>query len=283
MKHAYLIMAHNQFLTLKELVSVLDDSRNDIYVHFDRKVKTLPTLETRHSRLVILDERVDVVWGDVSQIQAEYDLYRAAFEPGKYSYYHLISGVHFPLMSNDDLHQWFDACHGACILREVPLPEEEIQMRFGRYHFFLKHLISRNRFVNKAYHLGWQGALKLQKVLGIRRDTSFIKGKASQWCSLNEEAVSLLLTQEKTALERFRRTFCCDEFFVRSVIEDTGIPILFDNRICHVEFVNTTPKQFTEADYPMLAASGALFFRKMNDANLGLARIIERNFQPKSV
>ena len=34
MKHAYLIMAHNQFLTLKELVSVLDDSRNDIYVHF---------------------------------------------------------------------------------------------------------------------------------------------------------------------------------------------------------------------------------------------------------
>ena len=206
MKHAYLIMAHNQFLTLKELVSVLDDSRNDIYVHFDRKVKTLPTLETRHSRLVILDERVDVVWGDVSQIQAEYALYRAAFEPGKYSYYHLISGVHFPLMSNDDLHQWFDDRHGACILREVPLPEEEIQMRFGRYHFFLKHLISRNRFVNKAYHLGWRGALKLQKVLGIRRDTSFIKGKASQWCSLNEEAVSLLLAQEKTALKRFRRT-----------------------------------------------------------------------------
>ena len=101
--------------------------------------------------------------------------------------------------------------------------------------------------------------------------------------ALSLSIASPLLAQEKTALKRFRRTFCCDEFFVRSVIEDTGIPILFDKRICHVEFVHTTPKQFTEADYPMLAASGALFFRKMNDANLGLARIIERNFQSKSV
>lgn len=279
MKHAYLIMAHNQFLTLKELVSVLDDERNDLYIHFDRKVKGLPVLQTRHSRLVILNDRVDVIWGDVSQIKAEYALYKAAFAPSRYSYYHLISGVHFPLMSNDDLHHWFDACDGACILREVPLPEEEIQMRFGLHHFFLKHLISRNRFVNKTYHLGWRLVLKLQKKLGLRRDTSFIRGKASQWCSLNEEAVRILLDNEKVALKRFRHSFCCDEFFVRSFIEDAGISILFDKRICYVDFVNTTPKLFTQEDYPTLAASGALFFRKMSDANLSLAKTIEQHFK----
>ena len=36
-KHAYLIMCHNNLEVLKTLVSLLDDSRNDIYIHIDRK------------------------------------------------------------------------------------------------------------------------------------------------------------------------------------------------------------------------------------------------------
>lgn len=278
MKHAYLIMAHNQFLTLSELISVLDDSRNDIYIHFDRKVKDLPTLQTKYSRLVILNDRVDVIWGDVSQIKAEYALFKAAFSPECYSYYHLISGVHFPLMSNDRLHNWFDRQDGACVLREVPLTDEEIQMRFGKYHFFMKHLISRNKFLNKAYHFGWRGVLKIQKVLGIKRDISFIQGKASQWCSLNENAVKLLLSNEKEAMHRFRRTFCCDEFFVRSFIDNTDIPVVYDDRICYVDFVNTTPRIFTEKDYSELTGTGALFFRKLTDKNLALAKKLENSF-----
>ena len=275
MKHAYLIMAHNQFLSLKELVSALDDARNDIYIHFDKKVKLLPDISTRFSKLVILNKRVNVIWGDVSQIKAEYALYKAAFQGGKYSYYHLISGTHFPLRSNDALHIWFDERKGACILREAPLSEEEIHMRFGLYHFFLKHLVSKNRFVNKAYHLGWKAVLRMQKVIGIKRDTSFIQGKASQWCSLNEDAVRLLLDQEENAVRKFRRSFCCDEFFVRSILEGSGIPLIYDDSICYVDFVNTTPKIFSEGDYVTLTTSGALFFRKISDAKIGLPRMIK--------
>ena len=275
-KHAYLIMAHNQFLSLQELVSVLDDARNDIYLHFDKKVKVLPAIRTCYSKLVVVKERINVIWGDVSQIKAEYALFKASFQKETYSYYHLISGVHFPLMSNDDLHRWFAACNDACVLRRVSVPEGEIPMRFGMYHFFLKHLVSKNRFINKAYHLGWRSALRIQKGLGIQRDTSFIRGKASQWCSLSENAVRLLLSSEKKALKLFRRSFCCDEYFVRAFIEDNAIPIVYDNRICYVEFVNTTPKQFSEDDFETLMSSGALFFRKMSDTHLGLASKIEQ-------
>ena len=290
MKHAYLIMAHDQFYALKELVSVLDDPRNDIFIHFDKKVKNIPedallSRKKGNGKLVVLGpkKRINVIWGDVSQIKAEYALLRCAYEFGekwgKYDYYHIISGTHFPLKSNDELHRWFDSCNGACVLRPVPLEEEEIQMRFGLYHFFMKHLISKNKFVNKAYHLGWRAMLSIQKRLGIKRDTSFIKGKASQWCSLNEEAVSLLLKNEKIALKQFRRSFCCDEFFVRSLIEDSGIPIIYDDRICYVDFVWTTPKYFTEGDFQMLMETGALFFRKMSDSNLGLAKMIEQRIK----
>ena len=258
---------------------MLDDPRNDIYIHFDKIVKVFPEISTRFSKLEVLKNRVNVIWGDVSQIRAEYALFRASFQKGKYTYYHLISGTHFPLKSNDDLHRWFDSCNGACVLRQVPLDEEEIQMRFGLYHFFMRHLISKNKFVNKAYHLGWRAMLSIQKRLGIKRDTSFIKGKASQWCSLNEDAVSLLLKNEKIAEKQFRRSFCCDEFFVCSMIEDSGIPIIYDNRICYVDFVWTTPKYFTEDDFQMLMDTGAFFFRKMSDSNLGLAKKIEQRIK----
>lgn len=36
-KHAYMIIAHNEFDLLEILVRLLDDPRNDIYVHIDAK------------------------------------------------------------------------------------------------------------------------------------------------------------------------------------------------------------------------------------------------------
>ena len=35
MKHAYLILAHNEFVILERLIQAIDDERNDIYIHFD--------------------------------------------------------------------------------------------------------------------------------------------------------------------------------------------------------------------------------------------------------
>ena len=34
-KHAYLIMAHNNPYILKKLLNLIDDKRNDIYLHID--------------------------------------------------------------------------------------------------------------------------------------------------------------------------------------------------------------------------------------------------------
>ena len=40
MKHAYLIIAHNEFELLKLLIDRIDDARNDIYIHIDQKTNT---------------------------------------------------------------------------------------------------------------------------------------------------------------------------------------------------------------------------------------------------
>ena len=38
-KHAYLLLTHQYSKVLEVLVRMIDDERNDIYVHIDKKVK----------------------------------------------------------------------------------------------------------------------------------------------------------------------------------------------------------------------------------------------------
>lgn len=45
-KHAYLILAHSQFNLLKKLMLLLDDERNDIYLHIDSKVKDISVIKS---------------------------------------------------------------------------------------------------------------------------------------------------------------------------------------------------------------------------------------------
>lgn len=38
-KHAYLIIEHKDNFVLETLIELLDDSRNDIFIHIDKKTK----------------------------------------------------------------------------------------------------------------------------------------------------------------------------------------------------------------------------------------------------
>lgn len=63
MKHAYLIIAHHEFEILAKLLQALDDERNDIFIHFDRKVRRYPSFATEYANLFVLQNRIDVRWG----------------------------------------------------------------------------------------------------------------------------------------------------------------------------------------------------------------------------
>lgn len=66
LKHAYLIMAHNDPYVFHKLISLLDDERNDIFVHIDKKsdlsrfnnVKTEKATYTLQIELIIVGEHL---------------------------------------------------------------------------------------------------------------------------------------------------------------------------------------------------------------------------------
>lgn len=105
-----MIMAHNEWDILQKLVALLDDERNDIFVHIDKKVTCPLELSTSKAtlRFVPHKQRVDVQWGRCSQIKADITLLEYAHSFGPYAYYHLLSGVDLPIKSNNYIHDFFD-------------------------------------------------------------------------------------------------------------------------------------------------------------------------------
>ena len=53
-KHAFLIIAHGKFNQLQILLNLLDDERNDLYVHIDKKAQIPPPSVSRNQNCICL-------------------------------------------------------------------------------------------------------------------------------------------------------------------------------------------------------------------------------------
>src|SRR5699024_9194944 len=136
-KHAYLIIAHHEFEVLSRLLLSIDDERNDIYIHFDKKVKSIPSIQVNNANLFILKDRVDVRWGDVSQIVCEFLLLKESYSNGSYQYYHSLSGVDMPLKSQNEIHDFFTRNLGKEFIGFTQGNiEKEIDRKVRRIHLF---------------------------------------------------------------------------------------------------------------------------------------------------
>lgn len=59
-KHAYLIMAHNNWKILEKLLILLDDKRNDIYLHIDLKSDFIDFSSKVHNANLFIFHEIDV-------------------------------------------------------------------------------------------------------------------------------------------------------------------------------------------------------------------------------
>ena len=268
MKHAYLILAHNQWALLQTLVACLDDRRNDIYVHLDRKVTELPELHCNNAGLHLIRDRVDVHWGDVSVVQAEYALFEEALRNGGYDYFHLLSGVDLPLKSMDETDAFFER-HAGKEFIGYTLTEStpELVRKVQRYHLFPEDFRNKNPLKSILRSL----FLKMQEVLGIKRNRGVDFKKGSQWVSVSAEMARIFVAHKDWALKTFRHCFCPDEIVMQTLCWNSP-------RRTHI--YNTTDDaagclraigwhdgrldDWKREDLEELKASPALFARKFN-------------------
>ena len=264
MKHAFLILAHTEFEVLRWLVSCLDDGRNSIFIHFDRKVQSLPDIRTQHAGLTILEDRMDVRWGGFSMIQAEFALFEAACSQGPYQYYHLLSGVDLPIKGQDYIHDFFDRYDGQEFIgytwTQMPA---DFSRKVQYWHLFPEDFKSRN-FVKK-------------ELLGLKRNRNVDFKKGSQWVSVTEGMARYFLDHKTWIRKTFRNTFCCDELVMQTLCwmspyREHIHSLASDGEGCVREIgwrKNSVGSEmilwdWTEDDYGHLKTSPALFARKFN-------------------
>lgn len=73
MKHAFLIIAHNEYPILEVLLSMLDDERNDIYLHIDKRAvglyQKIKGFKIKKAGFYLIEKNMKVYWGDISLVK----------------------------------------------------------------------------------------------------------------------------------------------------------------------------------------------------------------------
>ena len=277
MRFAYLIIAHNEFEILRLLVSKLDDSKNDIYIHFDKKVRTLPEIHTQHSKLYILDKRVDVRWGHVSQIKCEYRLWEEAVKNGPYDYYVLLSGTHLPLKPLSEIEDFYERRKEHNILPFFMMADGyQNVLKLNRYNFFLRNYAYGPEFKKMISQKMWHLCVLVQEKLKIFRNRSTTFYWSSNWVSLTQEVVEYMLKIKRQVYSKYCFTFCADEWFVATEIFNSPYKESIDRAEHFMKFqiIASNAKVYSMDDYEEILASGCLFARKFSMSNRELVEKI---------
>ncbi len=292
-RHAYLIMAHNEWGLLNVLLSLLDDERNDIYLHIDKKVKAWPQLyQPQRSALRFTPTRYDVRWGDVSQVYSEMALFKEAHRHGPYQYYHKLSGVDLPIKSQDYIHRFFDGHEGREFIGffdRTDYIKADTERKRRRYYFLMRWNFRcpfEPRWKVVAAQLVRHAALKIQDALHFSRGNELTFRTGHNWVSLTEEAVSYLIANEKFINRRFAHTSCADEMYKQSLLISNPVfkARIFDLdngiRSCmrFIDFKRASREQqrrgepytWQDEDADELLESEYLFARKFSGSNKAL-------------
>lgn len=225
-KHAYLIIDNGKnFKQLQLLINCIDDYRNDVYIHIDKKYKLdIPTLNVSHCNLYILKSRLSVNWGGLSMVKCELLLLKSAQNKANYDYYHLLSSQDLPLHNQNYIHNFFDSNMGKEFVSfdNERLFIDKIRNRYKHYHINTEYSFksSKNIF-SSVFIRGYRKVENIvQSLLCIDREkhSNFKYYYGSQWFSIDNELVNFILENEKNILSCLKFTNISDELFVQTII-----------------------------------------------------------------
>ena len=174
---AVLILAHKNIDQVIELASRLSTDF-EIYIHLDKKAK-ITVDQSRKIKKITKGyiSKYDVKWGSYSIVKATIDLMKMALNNNQNTYFHLISGQDWPLMSPAKIYEYFEHTNQiymnywpAVSMRKTGEPE----IWWTKYYFNYDSINRRTTF-GKVYHrllLLVQTVLRINKLdkYGLKED-----------------------------------------------------------------------------------------------------------------
>lgn len=290
MKHAYLILAHNNFDLLKKLLILIDDNRNDIYIHLDKKLGNFDIQflkdSVKKSNLYFLDDRVNVKWGHISFVKSELNLFKAAYKSShQYSYYHLISGVDLPIKTQDYIHNFFNKNAGKEFIGFANDPYFDLHQKVSKIHIATSHFKD-PKWKRKIWFFFDKLFVKIQYLVDYNYakvdGNQFKLAKGCNWVSVTNDFVQLLISKEQECLKKFKYSVCPDEIYKHTILVNSNfINYIYaqgedEYKCCmrHIDWGKGNPHIFDTTDFNTLIDSDKIFARKFDDKNLEIVELI---------
>lgn len=273
-KHAYLIIAHSNFYILEKLLLLLDDTRNDIFIHIDLKCdnfdfKYFTNIPQRSN--IYFTERNSVIWGNISQIKTELILFKTASSKKKYQYYHLISGVDLPIKSQDYIHHFFDRNNGREFIGYMNCWNKD---RVTRLQLFSKNLRDSSKIRKKIFRFFRLSIVYFQKLIRYeyRSDKYYNFKYGHNWVSVTHQFVKDLVAKENEFIEIYKHSNAADEiykhtFSYNSKYKNQIYDLNDDLNGCMrmIDWKRGQPYIYRESDKNELFNSEKLFARKFDE------------------
>lgn len=275
MKFAYLLMVHKWDDTVKVLLELLDDPRNDLFIHVDKKCRDFP-FEMAKSILkngrCMFTDCLRVTWGGYSQIAAELMLLETACSHGSYDYYHLLSGQDLPLKTQDEIHSFFEKQQSHEFVRFYS--EEFEDGSRVRYFYPFQNICGRGNLpLTYPLKCADKVAVKLQKTMRLSRNKDMKFQKGSNWFSITDSFARYVVSKKQWVEKTFRFAYCADEVFLQTLLLNSP----YINNLYHTAFDNDMhaimrliiwegkgPHVFTIDDREKIKNTDLLFGRKFD-------------------
>lgn len=285
-RHAYLIVAHNQFEILMIQLRLLDHKNNNFYIHIDKKAKNVPFSQIKKSVMyskIFFIERDSVNWGGYSMIQCELKLLKAATREG-YDYYHLLSGVDLPIKSKKEIFEFFENSNDKEYLQfsGEKISDKALE-RIQTYWLFQekerRHVIFwvLNRISNVI-----QKVFKIDRTKNSQCEFQY----GANWFSITHDLAEYIVEKETWIEKYFKLSCCADELFVQSIVINSTYKYKLvedafsgshDACLRHIDWNRGTPYVFRSEDLNELLNSKCLFARKFDmNVDYDIIRSIDR-------
>ena len=284
MKHAFLIMAHNNFLVLKSFLRQLDSENNDIYLHIDKKVADFPKDDlcncVNKSKLIFV-ERISIGYCDYTMVDGVCILFKEAMKR-KYDYYHVASCADLLLHPISEFNKFFEKNQGK---QFVGFSRDFVQERVFQKNFFIALCRHKSRIVSVGSIWLRKILINVQKKLSYNavRNLNWEIKKGADWYSITHNAAEYLLEQETKFHKYFKRAFCPTEFFAQTILYNShfrkDIYCLDDEVKGSCRFIDWNrglPYVFKQEDFDLLISSEEMFGRKfMENIDLNIVNTLE--------
>lgn len=193
-----------------------------------------------------------------------------AINTGSYQYYHLLSGEDLPIKSQDYIHGFFSNNNGKEFIRFENrnfLHSERITY----YHIFQENIGRGQKHpIFRRFNMIF---LKIQKLMGIRRNKNIDFQKGTNWFSITDALARYVVCNKEWIEKVFSHSFCADEIFLQTLVHNS--PFVdnlyyknYDNDLCSImrliDWERGYPYIFQLNDEEELRESKMLFARKFD-------------------